>query len=122
MILNRGRILFDGQTELTYSRDTRKKFTITSRVEDLSTASSQNYSFTFGISHPHTSVDMQLESHVGSSDQEVTGRVGVKYLNVKKETKELYAFGQMDKLRNSMSLNVSKLITITYWKRIKTYK
>lgn len=108
MILNRGRVIFDGKTELSYARGNNKKFTITSRVEDLSTWSSKNFSFTFGISHPYTSVDMQVESHVGNSDGELTGRVGVKYMTVKRQTQEFSAYGQMDKLKNSMSLNVRR--------------
>ena len=107
VILNRERIIFDGKTELTYSRDASKKFTITSRVQDLSTWSSNNYSFTFGISHPYTSVDMQLESQVGKSDSDLTGSVGVKYMTMKRQTREFSANGQVDKLKNSMSLNVS---------------
>lgn len=106
--LNKGRILFDGKTELTYSRDTRKKFTIMSRLEDISNSwSSKNYSFTFGISHPYTSVDVQLSSQFGKSDEKLTGGLNMKYLTVKRDTKIFSANGAIDRVRKSFSFDVS---------------
>jgi hypothetical protein len=107
MSLNRGRIIFDGKTELTYSRDSRKKFTIMSRLEDISNDwSSKNYSFTFGISHPYTSLDVQVSSQFGKSDQKLTGGIDMKYLTVTRETKAFSVNGQIDKARKAFSLNV----------------
>ncbi|WAR23156.1 APLP-like protein [Mya arenaria] len=106
MILNRGRIIFDGKTELTYSKDSRKKITINSRVEDISSWDSRNYSFTFGISHPYTSVNVEVVSHVGNSNEKMTGAVDVKYLTARRETKQFTVNGELDKIRKGVELNI----------------
>jgi len=102
VIVNRGRILFDGKTELTYSRDSRKKITLVSRLEDISTErSSKNYSFVLGISHPFTSVDVTVSSHLGKSSDKMTGAFNMKYQTVRRETKTFSVHGEVDKLRKS---------------------
>ncbi|XP_053393703.1 uncharacterized protein LOC123525510 [Mercenaria mercenaria] len=107
MSLNKGRILFDGKTELTYSRDSRKKFTIMSRLEDVSNSwSAKNYSFTFGISHPYTSVDVQVSSQFGNSNQKITGGINMNYLTVKRDVKTFSVNGEIDKARNAFSLDM----------------
>ena len=113
MSLNKGRILFDGKTELTYSRDSRKKFTIMSRLEDLSNSwSAKNYSFTFGISHPYTSVDVQVSSQFGKSNEKITGGVSMNYQTVKRDVKTFSVNGEIDKVRNAFSFNVSCIYVI----------
>jgi hypothetical protein len=108
MSLNKGRILFDGKTELTYSRDSRKKFTIMSRLEDISTSfSAKNYSFTFAISHPYTSVDVQVSSQFGKSNERITGGLSMNYQTVKRDVKTFSMNGEIDKVRNAFTLNVS---------------
>lgn len=113
MSVNKGRILFDGKTELTYSRDSRKKFTVMSRLEDISNDwSSKNYSFTFGISHPYTSVDVQVSTQFGNSNQKMTGGLDMKYKTVRREVKTFSVYGALDKVRNAFSLNVSQYKSI----------
>lgn len=113
MSVNKGRILFDGKTELTYSRDSRKKFTVMSRLEDISNDwSSKNYSFTFGISHPYTSVDVQVSTQFGNSNQKMTGGLDMKYKTVRREVKTISVYGALDKVRNAFSLNVSQYKSI----------
>ena len=63
MELNNGRTLFNGKTELRYSEDSRKKLVVHSRIEDLSSWNTNNYSLEFGVSHPYTSVDVQVKLH-----------------------------------------------------------
>ena len=115
MVLNKGNVIFDGKTELTYSKDSRKKFTVTSRLEDLSRGySTKNYSFSLDISHPYTSVGVQLTSHLGKSDSKITGSVDVGYLTVARETKTFSVDGEINKLLNSVSLKVCMNITNLY--------
>ena len=49
-----------GKTEVRYSDDPSKKILIHSRVRDLRSWNTKNYSLEFGVSHPHTSVDVQV--------------------------------------------------------------
>ena len=114
VIVNRGRILFDGKTELTYSRDSRKKITLVSRLEDISTdRSSKNYSFVLGISHPFTSVDVKVSSHMGKSSDKMTGGFNMEYLTVRRETKTFSVNGEVDKLRKSASIDVSLFLAFS---------
>lgn len=107
MIINRGRVLFDGKAEFSYSQDKMKRFTVTSRLEDISNSwSYKNYSFTIGISHPYTSVDVQLSSHVGNTEGRLTGGVDVKYLTTRKDTKSFSVNGEINKLLNTFSFDV----------------
>lgn len=108
MILSRGRIIFDGKTEFTYSRDSSKKIAFVSRLEDISSSwSVRNYSFSFGISHPFSSVDIQMSSKVGKSDDKLTGSFDLEYQTVRRDVKSFKVDGEMDKLRKTISLNVS---------------
>lgn len=108
MILSRGRIIFDGKTEFTYSRDSSKKIAFVSRLEDISSSwSVRNYSFSFGISHPFSSVDIQMSSKVGKSDDKLTGSFDLEYQTVRRDVKSFKVDGEMDKLRKIISLNVS---------------
>lgn len=105
--MNKGRVLFDGKTEVVYSRDARKKITMVARLEDITDNwSSQNYSFTFGVSHPYTSVDIQLESEIGKSAEKMTGGINMKYLTVNRETKTFSVNGEVDGRNNAFSFNV----------------
>lgn len=107
VILNRGRILFDGKTELSYSKDSRKRITLMTRLEDISTdRSSQNYSFVLGISHPFTSVDVKLSSHVGRSNDRLTGSVNMDYMTARRETKTFSVNGEVDKVKKSAFFNM----------------
>ena len=113
MVLNRGRVLFDGKTELSYSQDRRKKFTITSQLADISNErSSKNYTFSFGISHPYTSVGVQLNSHIAESSSKYTGGVTLKYQTVSREIKTFSVNGELHKLRKTVNFAVSIEMTI----------
>jgi hypothetical protein len=108
MVLNRGRVLFDGKTELSYSKDRRKKFTITSQLADISNErSSKNYTFSFGISHPYTSVGVQLNSHIAESSSRITGDVTLKYQTVSREIKTFSVNGELHKLRKTVNFGVN---------------
>ena len=110
MILSRGRVIFDGKTEFTYSRDSSKKISFVTRLEDISSSwSVRNYSFSVGISHPFSSVDIQMSSKVGKSDDKLTGSIDAEYQTVKRDVKAFKVDGELDKLRKSVSLNVSKV-------------
>ena len=106
MILNRGRTIFDAKTELSYSSDTRKKLVIMSKLEDISSWGSKNYSLSLGISHPYSTVGIKVDSHVGEADSKLTGSVGLEYMTAKRQTKTFHVSGQIDKLRKTVSFEV----------------
>ena len=107
MILNRGKVIFEGKTDFTYSRDSRKTITLTSKLMDISNHwSTKNYSFSLGLEHPYTAVGVQLKSHLGKSRSEYTGGFDLEYLTAKRETKSFSVNGEINKLRQSAKLNV----------------
>ena len=106
MILNRGRVIFDAKTELSYSPDSRKKLVIMSKLEDISSWGSKNYSLSLGLSHPYSTVDVKMDSHVGESDSRLTGSVGLEYMTARRQTKTFQVSGQIDKLRKTVSFEV----------------
>jgi hypothetical protein len=69
MNLNEGRLLFDGKTELTYSSDSRKIFTIMSRLEDISNTFSAKKSIALHLqSATHTQV-LMFRFHLNLANQ-----------------------------------------------------
>ena len=108
MVVNRGRIIFDAKTELSYSSDDRKKLVIMSKLEDISSGSSaKNYSFSLGLSHPFSTIGIKMKSHVGKSKSDVTGSIGLEYLTSRRQTKTFQVSGQIHKLRRTVSFEVN---------------
>ena len=107
MILNRGRTIFDAKTELSYSSDSRKKLVLMSKLEDISSLETKNYSLSLGLSHPYSTVGIKMDSHVGESDNKLTGSVGLEYMTARRQTKTFHVSGQIDKLRKTVSFEVT---------------
>ncbi|KAL3871442.1 hypothetical protein ACJMK2_039441 [Sinanodonta woodiana] len=104
MILNRGAVIFDGKTQLSFSTDSRKTLSVFTRLVDLSSGSfSKNYSFSLGISHPYSSVDISLKSHAGSSSDRVSAGFDLSYLTARGETKSIGFNGELDSVRKQMT-------------------
>ncbi|XP_061171948.1 uncharacterized protein LOC133181472, partial [Saccostrea echinata] len=106
MTLNRGSILFDGKTEFKYSKDEDKTVVINSRIEDISTGSNRNYTFSLGLRHIFSSVDVQFKSHVGMSDDKYTSGIKVDYMTAKRIKKNFALMGEIDSLRRQMNVEV----------------
>ncbi|KAL4237155.1 hypothetical protein ACF0H5_005535 [Mactra antiquata] len=105
--MNSGKIIFDGKTEVVYSRDPSKKITMMAKLEDITDSwSSKNYSFTFAVSHPYTSVDIEVDSAIGKSADKITGGLNMKYLTANRDTKMFSVNGEMDRKLNSFSFNM----------------
>lgn len=64
------------------------------------------FSFSFGVSHPYTTLGMTVNTHAGKSNTGYSAGVGLEYLTVKRQTKKFLIGGQIDKLRKSVSLEV----------------
>ncbi len=107
MTMNDGRTLFDGKTEFSYSPDSRKTLTLTSKVEDISNGySNTNYSMVMVISHPYTDVDVRVNSNIGKSAEKVTGAMGIMYLTARRERKNFAMRGEIDRIKKSLNLQV----------------
>ncbi|KAK3581896.1 hypothetical protein CHS0354_024209 [Potamilus streckersoni] len=104
MILNRGAVIFDGKTQLSFSTDSRKTLSVFTRLVDTSSVyHSKNYSFSLGISHPYTSVDINLKSHIGSSSDRMSAGFDLSYLTARGETKSIGINGELDSVRKQMT-------------------
>ncbi|XP_069105771.1 uncharacterized protein [Argopecten irradians] len=106
MTLNSGNIIFDGKTELSYSGDASKNLVIHSRVEDLSSGFRKNYSFIVGVTHPATTIDVQLSSHLGHVDNKFTADVGLEYLTAQRNRKNFALMGEIDSMRKQMKVEM----------------
>ena len=107
MVVNRGQIIFDAKTELSYSSDSRKKLVIMSKLEDISGLGTKNYSFNLGLTHPYSTVGIKMDSHVGKSENELTGSLGLEYMTARRRTKTFHVSGQIDKLRKTVGFQVT---------------
>ncbi|XP_035827340.1 uncharacterized protein LOC101854594 [Aplysia californica] len=114
MVLNQGNTVFDGQTEFSYSRDTRKTLTLFSRVKNVPSSSYRsyfggasdnfNYTFELGMRHPETKVDMTIDSHMGMSDEALTSSVELSYLTSRRQVKNLALWTEIDRIKKQINL------------------
>ena len=103
-----GRIILDARTDISYSKDSRKTLTLTSKLEDISDYYSHyNYSLAVGVSHPYTNVDIQMTSHLGCSDEKVTVGLNTDYMTARRQNKNLGLLAEINKLKRQLSLQVS---------------
>ncbi|XP_045158693.2 uncharacterized protein LOC123524511 [Mercenaria mercenaria] len=108
--VHQGRVIFDGKTVLSYSGDSRKNLVFTSKLEDISTGGSQNYSFSFGVSHPYTTLGVTVNTHAGKSKRGYSAGVGLEYLTVKRQTKKFQIGARIDKLMKTISFELQSPI------------
>ncbi|XP_069109750.1 uncharacterized protein, partial [Argopecten irradians] len=106
VVMNSGNIIFDGKTEFSYSSDESKKFVLHSRVEDLSSGFRKNYTFVVGVSHPATTVDIQLTSHLAQIDNKYSARMNLDYLTSSRSRKNFVLMGEIDKMRKQMKVEM----------------
>ncbi|XP_056021701.1 uncharacterized protein LOC130054813 [Ostrea edulis] len=110
MTLKQGSVVFDGKTEFKYSKDEDKTVVINSRIEDISRGSNKNYTFSFGLRHIFSSVDVQFKSHVGMSDEKYSSGIKVDYLTSKRINKNFALMGEIDSLRRQINVEVTSPI------------
>ncbi|XP_033730410.1 uncharacterized protein LOC117319770, partial [Pecten maximus] len=104
--MNSGNILFDGKTEFSYSGDVNKNLVIHSRVEDLSSGFRKNYSFVVGVSHPASTIDVQLTSHIGHVDNKYSADMNLHYLTAGRSRKNFALMGEIDRMRKQMKVEM----------------
>ncbi|KAK6188791.1 hypothetical protein SNE40_004897 [Patella caerulea] len=107
MTLDRGRVIFDGKTELSYSPDSRKTLILTSNVKDVSyDTTHKNYTMSLGISHPYTDTDVQLTSHIGRTTDRYSTGVELRYLTASRTQMNMVLLGEIDQLRRQINIEV----------------
>ncbi|OWF42298.1 uncharacterized protein LOC110461288 [Mizuhopecten yessoensis] len=104
--MNSGNIIFDGKTEFSYSGDVNKNLVIHSRVEDLSSGFRKNYSFVVGVTHPATTIDVQLTSNLGHADNKYSADMGFQYLTANRNRKNFALMGEIDNMRKQMKFEM----------------
>ncbi|GFS01680.1 apolipophorin [Elysia marginata] len=103
-----GRIILDAKTDISYSKDSRKTLTLFSKLEDISDYYSHyNYSLAVGVSHPYTNVDIQMTSHLGSSDEKMTIGLSTDYLTARRQNKNLGLLAEINKLKRHLNLQIT---------------
>ena len=108
--MNSGNIIFDGKTEFSYSGDANKNLVIHSRVEDLSSGFRKNYSFVVGVTHPATTIDVQLTSNLAHVDNKYSAGMDFQYLTANRNTKNFALMGEIDSMRKQMKVEVILLL------------
>ncbi|GFS05085.1 apolipophorin long isoform [Elysia marginata] len=102
------RIILDARTDISYSKDSRKTLTLVSKLEDISDYYSHyNYSLAVGVSHPYTNVDIQMTSHLGSSDEKMTIGLSTDYLTARRQNKNLGLLAEINKLKRQLNLQIT---------------
>lgn len=64
------------------------------------------FSFSFGVSHPSSTVDVKVNSHAGKSNIGYSAGIGLEYMTVQKQTKKFQISGGINKLKKSISFEV----------------
>lgn len=110
--VNKGGVLFDGKTALKYSMDPSKTLLLTTKIEDKSTGSETNYNLNVGIKHPYTTVDVEMDSSLQSSQFRSVGSVGVRYQTAERQTKNMGLVAEIDRLKKTLRMEVNNMILV----------
>ncbi|XP_052103584.1 uncharacterized protein LOC127737090 [Mytilus californianus] len=105
MLIGYGNVIYDGRTAFRYSKDSRKTFTLSSKLEDVS-GRGEDYKFLLGISHPYTTVDIQTKAIFGKSDDKLSAGFDIQYLTARRQTKNIALITEIDKLKRQLNIQV----------------
>jgi len=106
--VNQGKTLLDTTTALSFSKDTKKALTLTSTLRDVTSArdSGSNYTLSMSLTHPHTDLDVRMDSHIAASNDRYSAAVDTWYLTSRRERKNLALRGEIDQLRRQISMEM----------------
>ncbi|XP_071162849.1 uncharacterized protein [Mytilus edulis] len=120
MLIGSGNVIYDGRTAFRYSKDSRKTFTLSSKLEDVS-GRGENYKFLLGISHPYTTVDIQTKAMFGKSNDKLSADFDIQYLTARRQTKNIALITEIDKLKRQLNIQVrSPIKTMKIDARVET--
>ncbi|KAL5015760.1 hypothetical protein ScPMuIL_005349 [Solemya velum] len=96
MTLDSGDVLFDGSSELMYSRDENKKLNINCKIEKSRSAVRTEYHISTGVRHMFTTTDHQMALHLVTSPDNVSVEIDGSYLTSKGRKEHLELEGNLD--------------------------
>ena len=107
--VNQGKTLLDATTAFSYSQDSSKVLTLSSKLQDTTGSwdSGSNYTLQLTLTHPHTDLDVSMTSHIGASDNRYSAAVDTWYLTSRRQRKNMALRGEIDQLRRQISMEVS---------------
>merc|ERR1719295_1996910 len=106
--VNQGKTLLDTTTALSFSPDARKALTLTSTLKDVTSSweSGSNYTLSLGLTHPHTDLDLKVDSHIAAANHRYSAAVDTWYLTSRRERKTMALRGEIDQLRRQISMEM----------------
>merc|ERR1719295_1718517 len=106
--VNQGKTLLDTTTALSFSPDARKALTLTSTLKDVTSSweSGSNYTLSLGLTHPHTDLDLKVDSHIAAANHRYSAAVDTWYLTSRRERKNMALRGEIDQLRRQISMEM----------------
>ncbi|XP_063427206.1 uncharacterized protein LOC134710744 [Mytilus trossulus] len=120
MLIGSGNVIYDGRTAFRYSKDSRKTFTLSSKLEDVS-GRGKNYKFLLGISHPYTTVDIQTKTEIGKSNDKLSADFDIQYLTARRQIKNIAIITDIGKLKRHLNIQVrSPIKTMKLDARVET--
>ena len=108
--VNQGKTLLDATTAFSYSQDSSKVLTLSSKLQDNTGAwdSGSNYTLQLTLTHPYTDLDVSMTSHIGASNSRYSAAVDTWYLTSRRQRKNMALRGEIDQLRRQISMEVSR--------------
>lgn len=110
LVMNRGKVLIGGKTELSLSTDPSKKFIISSQLKDESIGGLKNYSFNFEMSQPFTTLGVKVGSYFGHMGSSCSAGIALEYLTSQRRMETFKISGDIDRLRKTMNLQLQSPI------------
>ncbi|XP_076472801.1 uncharacterized protein LOC143302134 isoform X1 [Babylonia areolata] len=106
--VNQGKTLLDATTALSYSQDSSKVLTFTSKLQDTAGAwdNGSNYTLHLTLTHPHTDLDVSMTSHLGATEDRYSAAVDTWYLTARRQRKNMALRGEIDQLRRQLTVEM----------------
>jgi len=106
LTMNRNNFIYSGKTELEYSVDPSEKLTVSGKLNKITRGTANNYTMTMHVTHPKSLIDLEMNSHVGRSENRVSAGTEMKYLTARRVQKNLYLMGEIDKIKKTMNVHM----------------
>ncbi|XP_074643894.1 uncharacterized protein LOC141900764 [Tubulanus polymorphus] len=106
LTLNRNNFVYSGKTEVEYSMDPSAKLVVSGKLNKIARGTANNYTMSMHVSHPKSLIDMELNSHIGRSENKVSAGTEMKYLTARRVQKNIFLMGEIDKIKKTMNLHL----------------
>lgn len=110
LLINRQGAIYSSRTAIKYS-----KLVLNAHLQDIAyDTDGHNYTLQIGITHPSSSIDVSMVSHVANSRSAMSALMEMNYLTMKNHKKNMMLRGEIEKIRKRMNMEVE--IIIHAWK------